>query len=157
MNELSSRAGYQRQTDEDQLKMLGIFHFIGAGLALIGLLLTLVLYINFESFLSQVAQLERQLPQLEDAFVDLRWVYLTMAIWSIALSFLNLLSGLLIRAKKHRTFSLVVAAINCLQIPLGTVLGAFTILVLIRGSVRMLYGDEPEPDVGLSVGVNPLA
>jgi hypothetical protein len=36
----------------------------------------------------------------------------------------------------------VVAGINCLHIPLGTVLGIFTIVVLCRESVRELYEAE---------------
>jgi hypothetical protein len=52
---------------------------------------------------------------------------------------LNVISGLCLRARKGRTFSLVVAGINCLYIPLGTLLGVFTIIVLLRDSVRELY------------------
>ena len=51
----------------------------------------------------------------------------------------NLLSGLYLRARKYRMFSIIVAALNCLQIPFGTVLGVFTIVVLVRESVRELY------------------
>jgi hypothetical protein len=69
----------------------------------------------------------------------LKWFYLIGAIWFVTSLILNLLSGLFIRARKHRTFSLVVSGINCVHIPLGTVLGVFTIIVLIRESVRELY------------------
>ena len=48
----------------------------------------------------------------------------------------NILGGIYLRAKKHRTFCLVVAAVNCLHVPLGTILGIFTIVVLARNSVR---------------------
>jgi hypothetical protein len=34
---------------------------------------------------------------------------------------------------------MVVAGINCLHIPLGIVLGVFTIIILVRDSVRELY------------------
>jgi len=36
-------------------------------------------------------------------------------------------------------FSLIIAGINCVQFPFGTVLGVFTFVVLLRDSVRELY------------------
>jgi hypothetical protein len=76
---------------------------------------------------------------LEQIFAIMKWFYLAGAIWFVTSGILNLISGLCLRARKGRTFSLVVAGINCLHIPLGTVLGVFTIVVLIRDSVRELY------------------
>jgi hypothetical protein len=54
----------------------------------------------------------------------------------------NVLSGFFLLQKRNRLFSLIVGGVNCLQIPFGTALGAFTILVLSRESVRQLYGEE---------------
>ena len=65
--------------------------------------------------------------------------YLAGAVWFVASAILNVISGVCLRARKGRTFSLVVAGINCLHIPLGTVLGVFTIVVLVRDSVREQY------------------
>jgi hypothetical protein len=39
----------------------------------------------------------------------------------------------------NRTFCLVVAGIECVFTPFGTVLGVFTIIVLMRDSVRELF------------------
>jgi hypothetical protein len=36
-------------------------------------------------------------------------------------------------------FSIVVAGVNCLQIPFGTALGVFTMMVLLRDTVRQSY------------------
>jgi hypothetical protein len=52
---------------------------------------------------------------------------------------LTIYSGICLRKRKHRPFSLAVAVINCLSIPFGTALGIFTILVLSRASVKRLY------------------
>ena len=51
----------------------------------------------------------------------------------------NLISGVFLWQKRHRIFSMIVAGIDCLQIPFGTVLGIFTIMVLLRDTVRDLY------------------
>ena len=58
---------------------------------------------------------------------------------------LTLLSGYFIVRRKCRTFSLVIAGINCLSIPLGTTLGVFTIIVLMRDSVKTIYTEQPAP------------
>jgi len=68
-----------------------------------------------------------------------KWFYLVFAAWFVASGVLNLLSAFFIRARRYRTFSFIVSGINCLHTPLGTALGVFTIIVLIRDSVRELY------------------
>lgn len=65
--------------------------------------------------------------------------YFIMGVALVVVSVLNLLSGLFLRQRKHRTFSLVVAGLDCIQIPLGTALGVFTLIVLLRDSVRDMY------------------
>ena len=80
-----------------------------------------------------------------EIFAVMKWFYLTGAVWFASSGVLNLISGICLRARKGRTFSLVVAGLNCLHIPLGTVLGVFTIIVLIRDSVRELYAASGAP------------
>ena len=43
------------------------------------------------------------------------------------------------RPRRARTFSLVMAGVNCLSVPLGTTLGVFTFIVLLRESVAAQY------------------
>jgi hypothetical protein len=56
-----------------------------------------------------------------------------------AFGILNIISGRRITHHRSRTFSMVVAGINCIWFPFGTVLGIFTIIVLARDSVGKLY------------------
>jgi len=67
------------------------------------------------------------------------WFYVFMGVIILIGFAVNLMSGLFIRQRRHRIFSLVIAALDCLQIPFGTALGVFTIIVLSRESVRGLY------------------
>jgi hypothetical protein len=78
-------------------------------------------------------------PPPIEMFAPMRWMYVVLAVGIAGTGALNLLSALFIRAKTHRLFSLVVAGINCFYMPLGTALGIFTIVVLVRSSVRDLY------------------
>jgi hypothetical protein len=141
MSELPPLPRDQRKIDADHLKLLSIFHFVGAGFALLGILFLLAHYAMFHAFFANPKLWENQKPGPPPAefFAMLKWFYLVFAIWFGSSGVLNVVSGLCLRARKHRTFSMIVAGINCLHIPLGTVLGVFTIIVLIRDSVRELY------------------
>ena len=78
-------------------------------------------------------------------FMDIfKWFYFVMGLILLALAIGNFLSARFMKSGRNRTFSLVVAGINCLQIPLGTVLGVFTIIVLSRDSVSHGYKNRAQ-------------
>jgi hypothetical protein len=141
MNQLPPLARDQRKVDADHLNLLSIFHFVGTGLAALGLLLVLAHYAMFHAFLNnpQFWQNQKQTPPPAEFFALFKVFYVVFGLWFGGSGVLNLVSAFCLRARKHRAFSMVVAAINCMHIPLGTVLGVFTIIVLIRDSVRELY------------------
>jgi len=56
-----------------------------------------------------------------------------------ALAVLSFLTGRYLSKRQHPTFCIVISAINCMYMPLGTALGVFTILVLQRPSVKALF------------------
>jgi hypothetical protein len=57
--------------------------------------------------------------------------------WTFAV--LVLIAGRFIARRKHYTLCFVMACVDCLSVPFGTVLGVFTILVLNRQSVKELF------------------
>jgi hypothetical protein len=134
----------QRNIDADHLNLLAVFHFVGAGLAVLGMLFLFAHYMFMHAIFANPAMWQNQKqppppPELFAMFAIFKWFYVIGGLWLILSMILNILSGLFLRATKHRTFSLVVAGINCLHIPLGTVLGIFTIVILVRESVREMY------------------
>lgn len=52
-------------------------------------------------------------------------------------------AGKRLAAHRSHTFCLVVAGIECLFMPFGTVLGVFTILTLLKPEARQLFGLPP--------------
>jgi hypothetical protein len=136
----------QRKIDADHLNLLAIFHFVGAGFALLGLLFLGVHFSMFHVFFDNPKMWEgqKQMPPPAEFMAMFKWVYLLFAAWFLASGILNVISGLWLRARKNRTFSLVVAGFNCLHVPVGTILGVFTIIVLVRDSVRELYEANQE-------------
>jgi hypothetical protein len=136
----------ERKIDADHLNLLASFHFVGAGLALLGILFLVAHYAMMHAIFANPKFFENQKQPMpvppEQIFAVMKWFYLAGAVWFVASGILNLISGMCLRARKGRTFSVVVAGMNCLHIPLGTVLGVFTIVVLLRDSVRELFADN---------------
>jgi hypothetical protein len=57
--------------------------------------------------------------------------------WTLAI--LIIVAGRKLRQRASHTFCLVIAGIECLSVPLGTILGVSTIVVLIKESLRKLF------------------
>ena len=123
------------------MKLLAIFHFVGAGMALLATLALCVHFAVFHFFFDNPKMWENQKQGMppREFFAAFKWFYLIFGIWFFGSAMLNVISGFCLRARKGRTFSFVVAGVNCLHIPFGTTLGVFTIIVLLRDSVRDLY------------------
>jgi len=56
-----------------------------------------------------------------------------------AVAVLSFLTGRFLSRRQHHTFCVVMSALNCMCMPLGTALGVFTLLVLQRPSVKSLF------------------
>jgi hypothetical protein len=141
MSELSPIMRDQRKIDADQVRLLSIFHFIAAGLAVLGILFVIGHYYLFSSFFANPKMWEgaKSGPPPVELFYVFKWFYLVFGCWFLMSGIANLMSGLGMIRRQWRTFSLVVAGLNCLHVPLGTILGVFTLIVLLRDSVREVY------------------
>ena len=150
MSDLPPLLRDQRKVDADHLKLLAIFHFVGSGLALLGLLFLFAHYSFMHFLFTNPKMLEGQKgggPPPAELFAIFKWFYLGFGVWLAGCFVLNLLAAFALRARKHRTFTLVIAGLNCVHLPLGTILGVFTIVVLLRDSVRELYEIKPAPGI----------
>jgi len=138
----------QRAVDREHLNLLSVFHFVVAGLAILGLGFLFIHYLLMSTIFTEPSMTRgfpKDMPPPEKFFSLFKYFYLIFGAISILAAIGNLLSGLFIRARKHRGFSFAIAALNCLQIPFGTLLGVFTIIVLARDSVRELYDQGAAP------------
>lgn len=140
----------QRQKDNDQLNLLSIFHFVVAGLTLFGMGFLIVHYLIMSTVFTNPEMWKNEKnpppPEFFEMFSKVFiLLYGFLGLVLVILFVLNVLSGLFLRQRKNRFFSLVVGGVNCLQIPFGTVLGIFTILILTRDSVREAYAMGGKP------------
>lgn len=131
--------------DIQQLNLLSIFHYVVAAmLALVGCfpIIHLVLGIAIVSGAFPEGQGEPP-PQFIGVFFIACASFMILLCWAFAIA----LCVAARRLKQHvgYYYCLVVAAVACTFIPFGTVLGVFTIIVLMRPTVKSLFGVGTAP------------
>lgn len=130
--------------DREHLKILAILHFVGAGFGVLGTGFLALHYMLFRVFFLNPEMWEKSENPPNPEFIELFqtifiWFYLAGALFFLSQAIMNILGGLYLLRQKHRIFCMVVAGMNCLQIPLGLILGIFTLVVLSRESVAELF------------------
>lgn len=131
----------QREIDARHIKLLAIFHFVGAGLSALKMLF-LILHFSMMSFVFSEPEIfgQNKGPHPpKELIVMMSGVYVLIGIFTLISLALEAISGYFLWHRKHRMFSMAVAIFNCLSFPLGTVLGVFTLIVLMRNTVIELY------------------
>jgi len=147
MNQLPPGYGTM-QNDAEHLKMLSIFHYVLGGLSALFAFLPLVYVVMGVFFLSVPATMgstpgaslgpsdPNPAGMIGGMFIFIG-VLGTLVLAGYAT--IQFLAARWIAQRRRWTFCFVVACIECINVPLGTVLGVFTILVLNRPSVRALF------------------
>lgn len=120
--------------DAEHLRLLSIFHYVVACLSALFSLFP-IFHLVF-GLLMVTGTLEPQDP----AAAVFGWFFVLFALavilGGLTFSFCLALAGRFLSKRKHYTYCLVMAALACMCMPFGTVLGVFTIVVLVRPSVR---------------------
>jgi hypothetical protein len=128
--------------DAEHLRLLAIFHYVAAGLAAFFSFFPL-LYATIGGIFVFVSRHGTPKPgeELPPEFVG--WIFvglgLVLFLLGIAMAICILIAGRCLSRRKAYSFALVVACIECLFIPFGTIVGVFTIVALSRESVRALF------------------
>lgn len=135
--------------DEQHLQLLSIFHYVAAGIVALVACFPIIHLIIGLFFLFAPPEMfappdEFATPQPSAPPTLLFGLMFTiipamMILMGWTLAVVILLGGRSIARRRNYTFCLVAAAICCMFMPLGTVLGVFTIIVLIRPSVKAMF------------------
>jgi hypothetical protein len=131
-------------TDLEHLRLLSIFHYIVGGLAA---LFSLFPIIHLVMGIAMVTgRMDDMSDQPEAALFG--WFFIVMAAGAIAvgMSFAAclILAGRFLARRVYYTFCFIMAALSCVFVPFGTVLGIFTIIVLVRPGVKEMFS-RPAP------------
>lgn len=126
--------------DEEHLRLLSIFHYVVGGLHGLAACLPFIHLAVGIGLVSGAFPVqhghERPPPSVGWLFIFIGSVFI-LGGWSLAV--VILLAGRFLARRRHYMYCFVVAAIECLLMPLGTALGVFTIIVLVRPSVKALF------------------
>lgn len=129
-----------QRDDGQHLQLLAIFHFVVAGFsALFACFPIFHVLFGMVFFILGITQhLETALLM---ALVGLIFVLVggTIMLFGWAFAILVTLTGRFLSIRKFYTFCLVMACVECIFTPFGTVLGVLTIIVLLRPSVKEMF------------------
>jgi hypothetical protein len=130
----------QRILDDEHLRLLSIFHYLKGGITALFACIPIIHVVLGLVFIVAPHLLGHGNDQ-PPAFLG--WLFVILGSFLIlfgwAMAALVLIAGRCIGRRKHYTFCFVVACVECLSVPFGTVLGVFTILVLNRPSVKAAF------------------
>ena len=134
------------ENQNNNLNILSIFHYVYAGIT--GLTacfpifhLIMGLTMLFGDFYPQEVSPEMPFPfevfglmftLIPAAIILLGWAF------AIAAAF----AGYFLSKRKNYTYCLIVAGISCIFMPIGTILGVFTLVELLKDDVKELFYQE---------------
>src|SRR5882757_6948441 len=128
--------------DTEQLNLLAIFHYVVAGLAALFSFFPL-LYTTVGAIFIFAARHGTAKPGEDLPPEFLGWIFAVLGalffLAGLAMAVCTLIAGRSLALRKRYSFVLVMACIECLFVPFGTILGVFTIVALSRESVRALF------------------
>lgn len=156
---------YQSQQDADHLKLLAIFYYVLSGLSVAATLfggVYLAMGMMIKRTIHTMSSTAGSMPttpagsphstihvvgtpsgppaEIGTLFTG---IGIAIILVCVIMAVCNFLCARWLSARRNRTFCIVTAAINCLNIPLGLTLAIFTFLVLLRPSVTALFAEEP--------------
>lgn len=126
--------------DEQYLDLLAIFHYVVGGLAaFLSCIPFLHVAVGTAMLLGAFDGKDAPPRILGWFFVVLPAIFI-LAGWTFA--GLVVAAGRRLHRRRSHTFCLVIAGIECMLIPFGTVLGVLTIIVLVKEPVRQLFAAQ---------------
>jgi hypothetical protein len=128
--------------DEEHLRLLSIFHYIVGGLCALFSLFPL-LYTAMGSFFIYLARHGTQRPGQDAPPEIVGWFFVGIGsaffLIGLAIAIGIVMAGRALAKRRRYWFAFIVACIECLFMPFGTILGVFTIIVLSREAVKQMF------------------
>lgn len=131
--------------DEEHLRLLSIFHYIVGGVAALFACFPFIHLVVGILVVNGALGNEGPPPIFGWLMIGIATI---MIILGGTLAAAILVAARLLSQRTNYTYCLAVAAVECIFMPVGTVLGVFTIIVLNRSSVRALFNSQGRANGG---------
>ncbi len=123
--------------DEQNLDLLGIFHYIVGGMTAFFACFPII------HLVIGIALISGKFDGGDPPPAFFGWLFVIIAsvfiLFGWVLAAIIIIAGRRLRQRRSPTYCFVVACVECIVMPFGTVLGVFTIIHLSRDSVRQLF------------------
>ena len=127
--------------DHDHLRMLAIFHYLAAGMNGLGALFG-IMYVGFGSFISSGV-----LNGLGGAGAgppaQMGWFFIGIGafivVFAMASTALTIAAAVNLQNGTRKWLCITASVFHCLQVPIGTLLGAFTLVALSKPAIKGFF------------------
>jgi succinate dehydrogenase hydrophobic anchor subunit len=123
--------------DREHLRLLSIFHYIVAGITGLFALFPII------HLVIGLMLVTGNMPNSKPEKAWFGWFFVVFAavfiLCGLTLAGFIAHAGRCLATRRKRTLCIVMAALSCMMMPFGTVLGVFTLIVLMRPSVQTLF------------------
>ena len=125
--------------DEEHLRLLSIFHYIVGGIAACFAFFPIIhLIMGIVMLAGGFQDASGKGPPAAFGLIFVIMALLIMSVgWTLAICLI--IAGKRLAKRKRYNFCFVIACISCIFMPFGTILGVFTIIVLMRPSVKDFF------------------
>ena len=124
--------------DSEHLKLLAIFHYVVAGMTAIFACFPFIhFFMGLALATGALGATDAEARPVGIGLMVIAGLFI-LAGWTLAA--LIAYSGRSLQTRRRYTYCLVMAGVECIFMPVGTVLGVFTIIVLMRDTVKELFG-----------------
>jgi len=132
--------------DEEHLRLLSLFHYIAAGLVALCSLFPVIHLVIGILFVTGRMEAPPSGPGFPRGMETFGWIFIAIAstviVLGLTMAACLFRSARCLKDRRSWTWCVVVAALSCLSVPFGTVLGVFTLIVLTRAPVKAAF-DRP--------------
>ena len=127
---------------EENLRLLSIFHYVFAGLvAAFSCIPIIHIVLGAIMLAAPEAMCSDDCKEMPPEFLG--WIFIGIGafVMMVGLAFAGTvaLAGRFLSKRKHHKFCIAVAAVCCLFMPIGTVLGVFTLITLTKPEAESLF------------------
>ncbi len=127
--------------DDEHLSLLAIFHYVFAGMMALFACFPILHILIGTAFVLTATR--GDIDPREQPPVWFGWLFIIAGASAVTIGWtmaaIILAAGRMLARKRRYLFCLIVAGIECVFVPLGTILGVFTIIVLGRPSVKAAF------------------